>query len=225
MTSFGSITPKVVRGGIVARDPSDGHLLGVIPFQYNPDTLTRTLQTQGIADEPGDRLEALRLKGPPHETIRLDAEFDTTDELEQPDANANNQIASELGLHPILASIEMLITPPVAQLNDENTKAGLGIIEIAQVQAPLTLLVLGRNRVVPVRLTDLSVTEDAFDTELNPMRAKVSITARVITVDDLGFGNIGGNTYLAYQGNKESYQSQAPKFGISTVGLNSLPGG
>ena len=69
-------------------DPASGRLLQVIAFQYNPDTLTRTLVPQGIGAEPGDRLEALRLKGPPQETIKLEAEIDATDALEAPTRTA-----------------------------------------------------------------------------------------------------------------------------------------
>jgi len=55
---------RTVRGGFVLLDPATARPVRVIPFQYNPETLTRTLQPQGIGNEPGDRLEALRLKGP-----------------------------------------------------------------------------------------------------------------------------------------------------------------
>ena len=47
----------------------------IVVLQYNPDTLSRTLQIQSIGPEPGDRLEALRLKSPPLETIKLDKLF------------------------------------------------------------------------------------------------------------------------------------------------------
>ena len=53
--------------------------------------------------------------------------------------------------------------------------------------APLTLFIWSKNRIVPVRLTDFSITEEAFDPELNPIRAKVSLGMRVLNVDDLGF--------------------------------------
>ena len=83
MTTFPG-SPRLLKGGIVLVDPDTGAVQRVIALQYNPDTLTRTLQVQGVGAEGGDRAEALRLKGPPVETIKLDAEIDATDQLEQP---------------------------------------------------------------------------------------------------------------------------------------------
>ena len=67
------------------------------------------------------------------------------------------------------------------------------------------MLVLGTARVLPVRLTEVSVTEDAFDTQLNPIRAKVTLSARVLTVDDLGYTHRGGLLYLAHQRTQERF--------------------
>jgi hypothetical protein len=223
MTSPGGIAPKVVRGGVITFDQANGSLVQVIPFQYNPDTLSRTLQPQTVADEPGDRLEALRLKGPPHETIKLDAEFDASEALADPDTNS---VVAEFGLHPVLAQLEMLIYPTVGQLKNEDDLAGQGMIEIAQVEAPLTVLVLGRNRAMPVRLTEFSVTEDGFDTELNPIRAKVSLSARVLNFDDTGFTGTAGRIYQSYQLHKQQLSAKAPQItAIGAVGLTVVPGG
>ena len=59
-------------------------------------------------------------------------------------------------------------------------------------ETPLTLFVWSKNRIVPVRITDFSITEEAFDTVLNPIRAKISLGMRVLSVDDLGFQHKGG---------------------------------
>jgi hypothetical protein len=201
MTSMPGL-PKVARGGFVLVDPGTGRALKTIPFQYNPDTLTRTLQPQGIGSEPGNRLEALRLKGPPHETYKLDAEFDAADQLSNPDGNP---VQAANGLYPVLSALELSIYPDVSQLIAEDQMAALGMIEVAAVEAPLTVLVLGQARVLPVRLTDLTITEEAFDTQLNPIRAKVSLSARVLTVDDLGFAHRGGLLYLSYHRGKAQY--------------------
>jgi hypothetical protein len=221
MTTFPG-SPKLVRGGLVSLDPTTGRLLRVIALQYNPDTVTRTLQPQGIGAEPGDRFEALRLKGPAHETIKLDAELDATDALEHPDQNTT---VAENGLHPQLAALELLIYPTSASLIANDQRAGAGTIEVAAVEAPLTLLVWGRRRVVPVRLTDFSVTEEAFDTMLNPTRVRVSLGLRVLTTDDLGFAHRGGSLYLLYQQQKERLATLSPSARLSDVGLTALPGG
>lgn len=186
-----------VRGGFVLVDPDSGLPVKTIPFQYNPDTLTRTLQPQGIGNEPGDRLEALRIKAPPHESFKFDAEFDATD---APDKYPE-------GLFPVLSALELSIYPTIGQLREEDQLAGQGTIEIAPTESSLMVLVLGPKRVIPVRITDFSITEEAFDTALNPIRAKVSVGVRVLTVDDLGFQHKGGLLYLTYHQQKERYAS------------------
>ncbi len=217
MSRFPGDAP-VLRGGFVCLDPVVGVPVRTIPFQFNPDTLTRTLQPQTIGSEPGDRLEALRLKGPPHETFKFDAEFDATDQLDQPDQHVRE--ASE-GLGPALAALELSMYPTVAQLLTEDRLAGLGMIEIAPVESPLTVLVLGRKRVVPVRISDFSVTEEAFSTALDPIRAKVSITVRVLTVDDLGFDHKGGQLYLQYQRQKDRWAAMITN-SAADLGLTSI---
>jgi len=79
MSSFPG-SPHLLKGGIVLLDPDTGAVQRIIALQYNPNTLTRTLQPQAIK-ESGDRSEALRLTGPPVETIKVDAEIDATDQM------------------------------------------------------------------------------------------------------------------------------------------------
>src|SRR5215216_4647754 len=97
-------SPRLIKGGIVLVDPDSGTVQKIIVLQYNPDTLTRTLAPQGVK-ESGDRSEALRLTGPPIETIKLDAEIDATDQLEFPDQNPN---AVQSGVHTQLAALETI---------------------------------------------------------------------------------------------------------------------
>jgi hypothetical protein len=221
MTTFPG-SPRLARGGIVLLDPRTSRVLRVIALQYNPDTLTRTLQPQGIGQEPGDRLEALRLKGPPHETIKIDAELDATDQLEFP---RQNRTVAELGLFPALAALETIVYPPSAQLLTNDLQAQLGTIEIAPVEGPLSLFVWSRSRILPVRLTEFSVTEEAFDTSLNPIRARVSLGMRVLTVNDLGFVHRGGSLFLLYQQQKERFANLSVSPGVRALGITGIPGG
>ena len=122
--------------------------------------------------EGGDRSEALRLTGPPVETIKLEAEIDATDQLEFPDQNAN---AVQFGIQPQLAALETIIYPSSGELLANNNLARSGTLEIAPTLAPLTLFIWSKSRIIPVRITDFSITEEAFDTSLNPIRAKVSL--------------------------------------------------
>jgi hypothetical protein len=217
MTGFPDAAP-VVRGGFVLLDAIFGRPVRTIPFQFNPDTLTRTLEPQGIGGEPGDRLEALRLKGPPHESYRFDAEFDAADQLDHPSEHPRE---AANGLGPALSALELSIYPTVNQLVEEDRLAGLGLIEVAPVESPLMVLVLGARRVVPVRITQLSVTEDAFDTSLDPIRAKVSIGVRVLTVDDVGHRHKGGQLYLQNHRQKERFAALVTGT-VADIGLTTV---
>ena len=205
-------------------EPTSARILRTIALQYNPDTVTRSLQPQMAAGEAGDRLESLRLKGPPQETIRVEAEFDATEQLEQPDLNSPNQVVAKVGLHAQLAALELLVYPTSTRLLANERQSQRGTIEITPVEAPLTLFVWNRRRSVPVRLTDFSITEEAFDTSLNPIRAKVSLGMRVLTVDDLGFAHRGGGIYMAHLQNKEALASMSGAGELSQLGLTKVAG-
>lgn len=216
-------SPLLVKGGIVTINPDNGAPLQIIALQYNPDTLTRTLQAQGIGGEPGDRLEALRLKGPPVETIKLEAEIDAADQLEQADKTDAGKLALQFGVLPQLAALEVLVYPSAIQLLRNDQRASFGTLEIAPAEAPLTLFVFGQNRIVPVRLTEFSITEEAFDPSLNPIRAKVSLGMRVLTVMDLGFAHRGGSLYMTYQQQKELLATKNAGGTLCTLGGIQIP--
>jgi len=217
MTTFPN-SPRLLKGGLVVIDPETGAIQRVIALQYNPDTLSRTLQPRSAAGEAGDRSDALRLKGPAVETVKLEAEIDAADLMERGDSDV-----AEVGIHPHLAVLEALVSPSSAQLNELNRLGRSGTLEIAPMMSPLTLLVWSRNRVTPVRITDLSITEEAFDPNLNPIRAKVSLGLRVLTVDDLGFDTKAGNIFMAYLRNKEQLAARHKAGGLGALGLSGLP--
>lgn len=218
MTTFPN-SPRLIKGGIVLIDPQTSAVLRVIALQYNPDTLSRTLQIQAVG-ESGDRLEALRLKGPPNESIKLDAEIDATDQLEFPD---QNRTTAELGIFPQLAALETIVYPTSAQLQSNNSLAQTGSIEISAVEAPLTLFVWSKTRTLPVRITDFSITEEAFDAALNPIRAKISLGMRVLSVNDLGFDHKGGNLFMTYLRSKEQLAGKSQGGSLSTLGITGIP--
>lgn len=216
MSSFPG-SPKLIRGGLVLVDPDTAAVLRIVALQYNPDTLTRSFQIRGVGQESGDHLEALRLKGPPVETIKLDAEIDATDQLEADDTQT-----VRAGLHPQLAALETIVYPSSAHLSAAHSEAASGSLEIAPELAPLPLFVFGPKRIVPVRITELSVTEEAFDTQLNPMRLKLSLGLRVLTVDDLGFDVKGGSLFMTYLRAKERLARQSPPGSFATLGINGI---
>ena len=214
------LAPRLLKGGLVQVDPDTAKVLRAIALQYNPDTLTRTLQVQATSPGGGgDQSEALRLKGAAIETIKLEAEIDATERLDDPSANPD---AVALGIHPQLAALEELVHPRADALQANDTLAASGVLEVLPLEAPLTLFVWSKQRVVPVRVTDLSVTEEAFDVALNPIRAKVSIGLRVLSVDDLGFRHRGGTLFMAYLRNKESLAGRAGSVPLSELGVQSI---
>lgn len=218
MTTFPN-SPRLVKGGIVLIDPNTSAVVRTIPLQYNPDTLTRTLQIKALA-EGGDRSDAMRLTGPPVETIKLDVEIDATDQLEFPDQNPNT---TEFGVQPQLAVLETILYPTSAQIQSNNSLASAGTLEIIPMETPLMLFVWSKNRVLPVRLTEFSITEEAFDANLNPIRAKVSLGMRVLSVNDLPFGHKGSSLFLSYQQQKENLARKATGGILNTLGITRIP--
>jgi hypothetical protein len=214
-------SPRVLKGGLVLLNPVSFAVLpnGVIVMQYNPDTVTRTLKVKA-AEEGGDRSEALRLTGPPVETIKLDVEIDATDQLENPQ---QNQTTVQYGIAPQLAALETLVYPTSANLQNDYALSQQGILEIMPVMAPMSLFVWSAARIVPVRITDLSITEEAFDPRLTPLRAKVSLGLRVLSIDDLFFSDKGGSLYMAYQQQKESLARLNLPGSFSVLGITGLP--
>jgi hypothetical protein len=193
-----NISPVVLKGAIISLDPNLGVALGTILFQYNPDEVTRSLKPQSVGDEP-DRTEIFRLKGPPIETIKCTIEIDATDLLASGDATT-----LAFGIQPQLAALELLVYPSSQTLIANEALSYLGTIEILSMEAALTLFVWSKTRVTPVRLTDLDITEEAFDPQLNPIRAKVSLGMRVLNVNDVSFLTPAGTLYMVYQMQKEA---------------------
>lgn len=190
-------SPKIRKGGLAAyRLPS--LLPTIIVFQYNPDEVSRAIQLRG--GQGGGRGDAQRTGGPPTETLTFTVEIDAADQLEFPTENATTVA---MGLHPVIAALETLVHPsfPLVAANEAMALAGMAFI--AAEQAPLTLLVWGRNRVLPVRLESLTVKEQAFDTSLNPIRVAADLSLKVLTYLDLEMSNPGYWVYMASFAQKE----------------------
>lgn len=208
MTTFPR-SPRLLKGALVSFDLPNPQP-AVIIFQYNPDTLSRTLEAQ-TGSEGSD---ALRIKGAPVETIKLDVELDATDQLEQGGA--------ALGLHPQLAALEVLIYPKSSLVVANTALLNAGTIEILPPQAPFTLFIWGPKRVLPVRLTEFSISEEAHDPQLNPIRAKVSFGLRVLSYNDLPLTNPGYHLFLAHQIVKETMAATARSSSLDATGAGSL---
>jgi|SRR5215211_7461331 len=198
-------SPKLLKGALVAYQSQFlGPVPNVIVLQYNPDQLNRTLTNRSERSQTGSvgeaREDALQVLGPPIETTTITVVLEATDQLAEP--TQNPQIVVH-GLHPALAALELLLYPPSSQVLLNRTLARAGTAQIRPADVPMVLFVWGRSRVVPVRLTSFSVTEQAFDQALNPIRAEVQLGMRVLTYMELKESSLGYNAYLATQTQKE----------------------
>jgi hypothetical protein len=210
--------PQLLKGGLVLLDAESGAMQRIIVLQYNPETVSRTLAPQTASGE-GDRSEALRLKGPPVETIKLEASIDAADQLEFP---AQNAAAVQLGIQPQLAALETILYPASGTLQLNHTLASVGTLEITPAMAPITLLVWGRQRIVPVRITEFSVVEEAFDPALNPVLAKVSLGLRVLSVNDLDFSSKAGSLFMVFHQSRERL-AQKTTGALGALGIGGIP--
>jgi len=198
-------SPKLLKGALVVFDSQKpGPPPRVIVFQYNPEQLTRSLTHRAAPPDPSDvggaREDSLRVLGPPVESISLSILLNATDQLEEPERNPEVVVS---GLHPALAALELLLYPPSTQVLLNRTLAQAGRVQVCPADLPLTLLVWGKSRVVPVRLTSFSITEEAFDPALNPIQAKVDLGLRILTYMELKEDTLGFGAYIAYQSQKE----------------------
>jgi hypothetical protein len=189
-------SPKLVKGAIVGIDEFNP-LASVIIFQYNPKTLTRRMEASA-PQSGGAQSEVLRLSGAPKETIDLDVEIDATDQLENGDTTT-----ASMGIYPQLSALEMLLYPKSLQVITNTAMLAAGITEVIPPTAPFTLFIWGAKRVVPIRLDGFTITEEEFDPDLNPLRAKASLSLKVLTYNDFSFTHPGFAVYLSHQVVKE----------------------
>jgi hypothetical protein len=189
----------------------------VIALQYNPETLTRTLQVQGVGPESGPHVDQMRLKGPPIETFKMEAALDATDKMA-----VGDPLTADAGIQPHLAALETVVYPSSTQLQQANARARSGTLEIVPMDAPLVLFAWSKQRIVPVKITEFTITEEMFDSRLNPIRAKISLGLRVLTIDDVDFTSVGGSIYLAYQQRKEQLAAKAPAGSLSALGISGV---
>lgn len=211
-------SPRLTRAGLVLMAPDSGAVSRIITLHYAPETLTRQVTARTVQDGQ-DRSQPLRLTGPATETISLDAVLDATDQLEFPDRNPN---AASLGIFPALAALETMLYPTTAQLERQNAQSAAGSFEIAPAETPLALFVWSAQRIVPVRLESMQITEEFFDARLNPIRARLSLSMKVLSVDDLGFGHRGSGLFMAYLQAKEQLAAKAAAGSLDALGAGGL---
>jgi hypothetical protein len=223
MPSDFPLWPKVQKGALAVyeRDEQSAQAQ-IIVFQYNPDQLKRTLANRAPQSPPsnagGAKEDVLRVGGPPVENINLTVALNAIDQPAGPATNGVTNLLPRHGLHPALATLEMLLYPPTLRVQNNQQLAKGGAVQISSEKLPLTLLVWGESRVVPITLTNFTVTEEAFDPNLNPIQAKVELAMRVLTYMELKETGLGRNAFLAYQRQKETH-ARAYAAGGDTKGI------
>ena len=195
MTSEFPRSPKLLKGALVAYQLPE-LLPTIVVFQYNPSEVTRSVQARTASG--GGRGDAQQTDGPPSESISLTVEIDAADQLE-----TDNSIAVAVGLHPALAALESLMYPAFPTVVANQTLATIGSAAILSEPVPLSLLIWGATRILPVRVGSLSITEQEFDPQLNPIRASAQINLTVLTYRDLQLTNPGYWVYMASFAQKE----------------------
>lgn len=190
------LSPRLLKGALIGVDLFNP-LASVVVFQYNPDTMTRRLEPRAAGGD-GEHGEAFRLAGPPKETITVSVEIDATDQLEKA-----HPLAVASGITPTLAALEMMLYPKSLLVIANMVLSAIGTIEVIPTTGPLILFVWGPTRVLPVRLTGLTITEEAYDTLLNPTRAKAELSLAVLSYNDLKMLSPGHALFMVHQITKE----------------------
>jgi len=207
MASGYSRSPKLLKGALVEfSERFIGPIPNIIIFQYNPETLSRSLQVwQPAAEEEEEGESAAESTtqtastaqpSDPPETFSLNLVLDATDEMETGDP-----VAIVTGVADRIAAMEMLLYPQEGSLLGDlmgsisgslsaggasiGGSGGGSVDTVPRGSVPILLFAWGPGRIVPVRVTSFSVEEQAFNTLLYPIRAKASIGLKIMTPDDL----------------------------------------
>jgi hypothetical protein len=227
MTDTSPLRPNLQKGALAVypTHTPGSQPTSLIVFQFNPESMRRSLAHRAPpAPSSGNtgaaKEDVLRVAGPPVETITLTVDMNAGDQLAELD---ENPAVAEAGLHPALATLELLMYPPTLSAAKIEEQAANGQVQVNPADLPLVLLVWGKSRVVPVKLTSLAVAEEAFDTRLNPIAAKVELGLQVLTYMEFTDSSIGRDAFIAYQKSKETLASKNVSAVDQTGVLNLLP--
>ena len=193
-----SSAPFLVKGALVAVGQPIP-VPKIIPFQYNPASLSRNLSVNFAEGDDAKKGDKTRIKGAPKETIKAEIILDATDNLAE-----GAELEAEMGIFPRLAALESLLYGNSEIVLANQVMKLAGVTSIMPVKLPFILFVWGWKRIVPVSLKTLSVTEESFDARLTPLRAKVALDMSVLTYDDFGPRHPGSIIYMAHHLAKET---------------------
>lgn len=181
--------PLLLKGALVVFGAPVPIPTNIIIFQYNPETMTRKIEPANGSAGAGTQSPLISCQNAgdsrnvtqaPTESYTLTVELDAADQMEQ-----NDGVTMALGLHPALAALELLLYPSSTIQLINKALAVFGSAFITPPQTPVVLFVWGPARVVPVQVTSVSITEQAFDQLLNPIQAKVDLGMRSLSECEL----------------------------------------
>ena len=192
--------PFLMRGAMIEYG-SDffGPLPNVVIFQFNPESLTRTIQ---IPARPsgGAARETTQAGEPTIEKITLKAQFSAADGM-----GTGNILARTMGVGPRLAALEKMVNPASklsgligAAIDAVGDAVGAGggagdepRQAIPREKYPRILFIWGPFRVLPVVIESMSITELQYDFLLNPIQADVNIGLAVNAIDNCSDDMVG----------------------------------
>ncbi len=175
--------------------------MNTIIFQYNPDRVKRDIKPNIVGGHSGGHSGDVRYGTAPEESYSMQVEIDALDNLP---SKAQAKAAVTDGIYPILSALELLMYPKLAAVKSNQTKMDSGTLQVAPYVAPQILLNWGQKRIVPVVFESYSVEEQMFDRALNPLRAAIQLTVRVLTYNDVRSDNSNYQSFVSYQRFKEN---------------------
>jgi hypothetical protein len=202
------VAGTIMKGALVSFMPTFiGSVPNVIVFQYNPETIKHTWTAagkSGQAASPKAGVDPMAADGVPGESFSFTLFLDANDMIADGASNPiGAALASASGVYTRLAALEMLQYPSgafggagllgsvsasisIGGLNASGSAGGSAqSTTVPRSEVPTVLFVWGPERIVPVRVTDLSINEKLYDSLLNPIQAEVSITLRVLTPEEI----------------------------------------
>jgi len=191
---------STVRGGFVIT-PSGGSAQS-LSFQFNPASLRRRLEPRLSGGEPQSSAGPILYTGAPVETIDLEIELDAGDQ-----ETSASSAASTTGIQSQLAALEVILYPSTQQVNQKQALLQAGTLEIGPYLAPTVIFTWGAQRLIPVKVTSCQITEEAFDSQLVPIRARIAVTLQVLSYSDIPPSDPAYHFFMTYQANKESQAS------------------
>jgi len=179
-----------------------GPIPNVVIFQFNPESIARTLVIPPRAVDATQR-ETSQTGEPAYERFTVTATFSAADQR-----NSSDPIGVLYGVGPQLAALQAMVYPvttPGGAIAAAVDAVGalLGVQgpppsqPIPREQTPRILFIWGQTRIVPVIIESLTITEQIYDGMLNPLEAEVAIGLAVITPGACSGDTIGQGA-LAY---------------------------